>query len=451
MVMVYYNIPAEIDLDRLSFNVFLLLAKFPTYGGKEKKVKNNNIIRTRYVITDSLITKCYAAPICFNNGKERQRFEGIKYYIGHLLSMLSRIDYIKDDYREIYCNDLKLLHDDEKHINAVLKRLRVINHNPTYMPKLFSIDGQGRCMMYGLKEEYRSNYKRVDANSTAFFKTVAKIKAKDFGQDASITEEQVLEYQYNIFKNECVVVDPDWTVYKDTDASTATEIERSLAKFKQRVFNVKSSPNVKRVSSTITLMPKDGRSFIRYKKTGESFVSLDISASHFTFLSFIMDLDREKLLRMISTDFYSHLANVGGHPRKLIKSQSFKYLYGSNYKFCSKVGKNILAENEMDKCMKRELPALHAYVYGMKKSDKKRLAQQIMKLEADVVVRKIGGRLMQMNIPFYTIHDCVCCLENDVKTVVDVMTSTMQQELNSEIVPKIKIERPHPVEGMFML
>lgn len=425
--MLYYKLPLKVDLDTLTHEVFNESKLWETYRRKGNGVGENG------KITNGKGSHLTPTPFykvtgdVFTNKNDRNRFESLKLFIGVFLTKLSNIDYIKDDLVQISCWNLKYYHRDYKAIYTSLINRGIVVCDYSYCSVGYQGSPYGYCKGFGLTKKYQNNYKRIPAHAESFMRVMNRLANMKYHSDSSTKTEDVLLYQYNLFKYKCEVIDPDWSTI-DMDVSTAEHIQRGLTKFKQQVFNVKSSSIVNRVSNTVSQMPKEGRQFIRYKETGEEFVSCDISASHFTFLCFLMEFDKERLIEMVSKDFYSQLAN-GQCDRQVIKSQSFKYLYGRNRK-----------NSSIGKCMNRELPKLHQYILGMNKEQKTELSHVLMKVESDIVVRDIGGQLMKLNIPFYTVHDSVWTLSRYVDQVKTIMEDTIQNILQVDVKPHIKVD-----------
>ncbi len=416
----YHTIPAGVELsDLTSFK------NCQTHI--EEKENNNKDKKDTRIAVDG-------------NGKRKLKAE--LHFLGRFLSRLSSIDYQKEDCIQIGRDEMKGWYSLYQPLIERLLDAGIIIRDDSYVSEAIATDSTPvKTKSYGLTKNYQDAYKQVPADVDMFLASLKKIEATDYKPDHSHTEVQVIGYQYDIILKHCTVEEPKW-LELDADVDTKELIKVALTKLKQGVLNMTSSKKVERFHNVLIQMPKIGRQFIKYKGT-TPFLSCDISASHFTLLAGITNCDVANLQKYVQDDFYQSISG-GMYDRETIKAQSFSYLYGSNYrskKIQVKDGetfKTVLHEREIDCCMKEKLPEIHKMVYGKTKKEKKQLCYDLMKLEADIVVRQVGGILMDSEVPFYTIHDCVMTTPENTIFVKKVMEEVIK--LNVGINPRIKVE-----------
>lgn len=422
---IYHTIPSNLNLDALTlyYMGLLKIMPIPQHAEEEKKVEEGKIIKKQSELLLPTLSP-----------QQRKKFNAARYFTGTFLTKLSKIDYLKDFMIEIMASEMRSQYQDYDKVIDCLKKLSVVRVDESYLSQNYAIDPlDAHSKAYGLSKEYTLSFQNIPVDTKLFERRLRKIEGFDYRPDHSHTEEQVVRYQFETILKDCVFEEPDWQLWQ-TDSDTAELVKQGLERLRQGVLNLTSSAKVKRYHSVLTQMPKEGRQFIRYKGN-DCFYGCDLVASHFTLICGILELDTEAIQRHISNDFYTSICD-GRFPRDQIKSESYTYLYGSSYK--REGQKWILKNRAIDKCMAKSLPDMHKRIHGMKKADKKLFSHQVMKLEADLVVTQCGGHLMDMGIPFFTVHDSIYTTKEHVYTVINLMTSVIKKAIG--ITPRIKTD-----------
>lgn len=188
-----------------------------------------------------------------------------------------------------------------------------------------------------------------------------------------------------------------------------------------------------RIHTNFTVLKKEIRNqFLRID--GEAIREKDISNSQALFFLFLLSknldntIDQSELLRfqydVIHGVLYDNLATYSGKTRADIKSQFFKYLFGSkrtNFK-------------EFNECY----PGISKFIksYKTKLGNYKLLSHKLQSSEGDFIFNSICKELTKQKIKYFTVHDSINVKQSDfnlLDSIFETKLNNLKQEIKDNI------------------
>jgi hypothetical protein len=171
-------------------------------------------------------------------------------------------------------------------------------------------------------------------------------------------------------------------------------------KINSGIINQRRSKVVNRLYNTTTNIEKEIRKHIRLKD-GSKFVGVDFNAMHLFIL--IGEMARrgfrdEGMQGYLDDGLYKLIEKVSDDPKiteKRVKKAVMPMLYDDESYSYPDFLRNFF---------KVAAPKLHHF---LEKFRGKEFSHIMMKAEADFVVDRIGKKIMQQGISFFTVHDCI--------------------------------------------
>jgi hypothetical protein len=192
----------------------------------------------------------------------------------------------------------------------------------------------------------------------------------------------------------------------------------------QDYFMTKSSTSG-RIFNNITSLPSELRACLYFNNNNDEITELDIANSQPFLFNILID-DNFYFERDIFGDNYTdvhqykQLTSNGKLYDHLIDKwnikmgrKTFKQDFFAKIFFC-KLQSNY--RYNLSKKFAEDFPNVFALIVKLKEGNYKNLAIQLQKKEADIIIYKIGKRLMDLGIWFVTIHDSILCKKQDLTT-----------------------------------
>lgn len=374
----------------------------------------------------------------------------------------------------------------ERYCKEILNQLQdsgIIKINKKYSANNF-------CMSYKLTEKYStSSIKSIEFNGDTAYKYIYKVNCFNKVSLAEPLKNKAIAQLYkNIFQ-----IDIDTQAALDCIEELYNSGEINIEQYTVGLMSIENISNkdenyfftvhkpTGRVYHSIANCPRYIRPFLTYK--GEKLVQIDIANSQpMLFYKMILDyleLMRAKKAYLLSSSTtytydinnsnsivypyvetvpensypadvvrYMKLCSTGGFYEDLMREfniplsdstrQQFKTTFFEQI-FYGKVNSNW--ESAMAKKFKSIYPTVYNAVMWYKKDNHADLPIKLQKVESDIVIKGVCGRIVQENntdsMPFFcTVHDCIVCLGKDV----DYIENILKEELKAvmEFIPKVK-------------
>ena len=284
-----------------------------------------------------------------------------------------------------------------KNILAILIAENIIEVNNQYQ---VGIHSKG----FRLNEIYRNN-----ATSTYYIKDkilMKKIEAKEQQDFESLSDlsRQILDmmktrFQFDYSNAFKLITQQNHS--RILDVSSTSKAFNQLKELERGNIYLQESKLTGRIFHTYSNLKRDLRNFI-YHVSGEQLIEIDISNSQPFFLGLIASQieqteDTKRFLDIVTNGkFYSYLRTALEIPDdvddKDFKQDVLTMLYCPSYW-------NIKHKQKFDELF----PTINQLIQVLKADDYKRLAQELQKMESDIMINTIAPRLLKEMIDFIPI------------------------------------------------
>lgn len=237
----------------------------------------------------------------------------------------------------------------------------------------------------------------------------------------------------------------------------------SIDYIQEKTFFFKVDNTAGRIHTNITNLSKDLRQYLKYK--GKPLINIDISNSQpFFFNILIQDFFKTKQLKTsfsynnntkyINLPYVVQFSDIGKYERLTSEGKFYEYLmkeaglknedrqefkkgfFGKVF-FCNTQDHYTFKEAKL---FRKLFPNVYDVIIDYKKEDYKRLAINLQRAEANLMINKICKRIAEERPKIFvsTIHDSILTTEENKDYICNVILNEFENNFNLK--PSIKIE-----------
>ena len=343
--------------------------------------------------------------------------KNIVYTIRKHLSQWGVIDYyntIKGEEKDIKNCEVHYRIND----NWLSKGYKIIPQNEAVKKLKKNIDKQR------LKEKYKEKTEQKERCLEGIYKHLKKIYLK-IELDTVRAHERLNKALKEAEELSCIRKGKK-VIKRTMNKGTASYYRMCIDRFNSdKFFHV--DYNTGRVYSGLTNLPKLLRPFLTIE--GEPFVELDISNSQPLILSLVyrkwceynclgIQKDGDEYQLLCETgNFYNNFKDYI-KTNQVPVADTFKTDVFTRIFF----NEDFAKLNSYQKLFKKRFPSVFECISDIKKPNYKAVSEKLQKYEADLIINKIGNRLIEEGIiNFYTIHDAIAVTRNNAVKVLEIM------------------------------